>query len=230
MGEEPIARGRDADIFAAGPGLVRRTMRDGRSQAGEARLLAYLAERGYPVPAVHGLSEDGRHLTLERVEGPDLLAYATRSPWHLARAARLLADLHRHLHAVPAAEFLGPSPLGAGDCVVHLDLHPLNVLVGPRGPVVIDWANAAAGKAGQDEAVAWMLLATADLPASGVARARSRALRAVFSALFLVGAQRRGARAHLAGVAAWRAQDVHMRPEEIAAMAEFARRHGGRVV
>lgn len=32
--------------------------------------------------------------------------------------------------------------MGEGDKVVHLDLHPLNVIIGPKGPVVIDWTGA----------------------------------------------------------------------------------------
>jgi RNA polymerase sigma-70 factor (ECF subfamily) len=34
-----------------------------------------------------------------------------------------------------------------GDAIVHLDLHPLNVLVGADGPVVIDWPNTRCGAA-----------------------------------------------------------------------------------
>jgi aminoglycoside phosphotransferase (APT) family kinase protein len=39
--------------------------------------------------------------------------------------------------------------------LVHLDLHPLNVLCTRRGPVVIDWPAAARGAPGVDVALTW---------------------------------------------------------------------------
>jgi thiamine kinase-like enzyme len=46
--------------------------------------------------------------------------------------------LHRQLHAIPAPADL-PAPLGEGTSLVHLDLHPGNVLLTASGPMVIDW-------------------------------------------------------------------------------------------
>ena len=75
-----------------------------------------------------------------------------------ARGARMLADLHDRLHAIPAPEWLPQMP-GDGTSLVHLDLHPLNVIMHPdRGPVVIDWANASRGDALFDVGVTYVLL------------------------------------------------------------------------
>ena len=46
-----------------------------------------------------------------------------------------------------------------GDVVGHHDLHPLNVLLSPNGPVLIDWANTAAGPRGFDAALSYLLMA-----------------------------------------------------------------------
>ena len=35
-----------------------------------------------------------------------------------------------------------------GDRVLHIDLHPENVIISPAGPVVIDWSGASAGPGG----------------------------------------------------------------------------------
>jgi aminoglycoside phosphotransferase (APT) family kinase protein len=57
-----------------------------------------------------------------------------------------------------------PSPLGRGDRLVHGDFHPENVLLSPRGPVVIDWSNASRGEAADDVALTWAILATSSIP------------------------------------------------------------------
>src|SRR6266498_2612818 len=52
----------------------------------------------------------------------------------LTEAAALLVDLHGWLHQLPPR--MGADPTAR---VLHLDLHPDNVVLSPRGPVVIDW-------------------------------------------------------------------------------------------
>ncbi|HEY2430109.1 MAG TPA: hypothetical protein VGI06_14320, partial [Acidimicrobiales bacterium] len=56
---EVIASGRDAEIFAYGPGLVLRRARGGRSLAAEARVMEHARRGGFPVPAVHEVADDG---------------------------------------------------------------------------------------------------------------------------------------------------------------------------
>jgi aminoglycoside phosphotransferase (APT) family kinase protein len=66
----------------------------------------------------------------------------------------MLADLHAQLHALPPPEGDDPSLT-----LVHLDLHPLNVLLCKSGPVVIDWSNSRAGRGGVDVALTAVILA-----------------------------------------------------------------------
>ncbi len=137
-----LASGRDSDILEYGDHQVLRRSRTGRSIASEARTMEYARSHGYPVPAVDEVSDDGTEVVMERINGPLLATSLTRPPWRMRRGGALLAELHQRLHRIAAPDWLAEAPCGHGDRLVHLDLHPLNVILSPSGPVVIDWANA----------------------------------------------------------------------------------------
>lgn len=124
--------------------------------------MAHAGAHGYPVPAVHEAAGDS--IVMDRVEGGTLLDEVSARPWRIRRAGRILADLHQRLHAIDA-----PSSLAGSGALLHGDLHPLNVLCPPSGPIVIDWANASAGEPADDVALTWVLLATGDPGDAGVA-------------------------------------------------------------
>lgn len=86
-----------------------------------------------------------------------MLADLRRRPWRARAYALTLARLHRELHAIPPPDFLR----GDGSSLLHLDLHPANVMLTRRGAVVIDWANAARGDASLDVALTAVVLAAA---------------------------------------------------------------------
>ena len=150
-----LARGEDADVFAVDAARVLRRYRKRPVPEREVAIMRYVRERGYPVPRVFDVR--GPDLTLERVEGPTMLDDLSRRPWGFRTHARTLARLHRELHAIAAPDFLR----GEGDAILHLDLHPANVMLARRGPVVIDWANAARGDAPLDVALTAVVLAGA---------------------------------------------------------------------
>ena len=126
-----------------------------------------VAVAGYPVPRVHRAA--GRDLVMDLVGGPTLLESLARGDVAPAAGGALLAALHAELHRVPAppgtldlaradASGRGVAP-GRHPVVLHLDLHPGNVVLSPRGPVVIDWTNARGGPAALDRAVTAHILA-----------------------------------------------------------------------
>jgi Ser/Thr protein kinase RdoA (MazF antagonist) len=160
-----IAYGRDADVFALGPSRVLRRYRAGGDTTHEAAVMRHVASFGYPVPSVFEAS--GPDLVLERVAGPTLLAALVAGSVEARETAEVLGDLHARLHAVPPRA-------GAEEPVVHLDLHPDNVILGPEGPVLIDWRNATDGPAALDLAVTALVLALfathADHPLASPAR------------------------------------------------------------
>ncbi len=158
-----LARGRDADIFECGTALVVRRARDGRSIAHEADVMEHVRRAGYPVPMVHEVRAGGTELVMDRVDGPSMLVSMLHRPWRQDAMARLLADLHRALGAIEAPPGLRQTPDG-GSAVVHLDLHPLNVIMSRSGPVVIDWANAGRGLPATDVAQTWVILWSSEAP------------------------------------------------------------------
>ncbi|WP_312886894.1 phosphotransferase [Actinocrinis puniceicyclus] len=198
-----LGRGRDADVYDLGDGRVLRRYRVDYDHANEITALRYLHAQGFPVPLLHE-ADGGRDMIFERADGPTMLADLLRHPWRARSHARLLADLHRRLHALAAPPGLpGPAPDPGRGVILHLDLHPANVLLSPTGPVVIDWSNAAAGPAGSDLAHTLVVMAVSEVPdlpwplRPFVALLRRRFLRAFLAAAhadpapFLAGACRR---------------------------------------
>ena len=159
--------GRDADVYAAGDALVLRTYRAGGDVAGEAAIMRHVGRHGFPVPEVHGAG--GRDLWLERLHGPTMLLAVTRQELTHTEAGGVLADLHRRLHAVPGR-------------IVHLDLHPANVMMTPRGPVVIDWRNARSGPPDLDVALTALILAQVAVDPEHPARTVAREILPAFVA------------------------------------------------
>lgn len=223
-----LASGRDGDIFELGPGLVLRRARDGRSIEGEAKIIEYVRARGLPVPAIHDVRAGGSEIVMDRIDGPTMVDAFTRRPWTLRRHAKVLADLHRRLHEIDAPEWLTQHPDG-GDRVVHLDLHPLNVLYGAGGPVLIDWTNARRGRAETDLAQTWLIVAAGDTSDLGPAARLVGPVQRRFARLVIREFDRDAIVPHLAGVAAERGQDPNMRPGELAAMQRIVEREERRL-
>ncbi|HZX06835.1 phosphotransferase [Kribbella sp.] len=140
----PFAAGRDADVYAIDDDWVLRRYRDGHPVRDEADYMRHVAKYGYPVPAVGEIS--GADIVMQRITGPTLAESAIGGRLSPAELGELHADLHRRLHAIPA-------PSGTpGLTVVHGDLHPMNVIAAPDGPIVIDWRDAKEGPAELDVA------------------------------------------------------------------------------
>jgi aminoglycoside phosphotransferase (APT) family kinase protein len=150
--------GRASSVTDRGDGTVLRT---GGDPEREARLMRLAGEHGIRVPRVIEVRSDG--LVLERVRGGTMAQALARHPTSAVEQAATLADLHDRLHRVPLD----------GSSLLHLDLHPENVLLEAAGPVLIDWTNARAGRPELDLALTWLILVT-----SG--GAPGRALAALF--------------------------------------------------
>jgi aminoglycoside phosphotransferase (APT) family kinase protein len=167
MGDLPlIGRGRSADVFDAGDGRVLRRYRSEKagSVVREAVAMRHLRSHGAPVPEV--FSAEGLDLVMQRLDGPSMLDALRSKPWRARAIGRELRDLHTRIHAVPAGDIDLPR-MSHGDAVLHLDLHPDNVMITSAGPMVIDWSNVAVGDPLADVVNTWMVMATSspdDLP------------------------------------------------------------------
>ena len=207
-----VGVGRSADVYDLGHGRVLRRYHDHERPAQrEAEIMTWARDHGVPVPEV--FDADGPDIVMERVDGPTMLADVARRPWQLFGHAAVLAQLHAQVHAVPGLEWLR-TPFGGGGSLLHMDLHPENVLMSPRGPVVIDWEGAARGPAEADLALCWVVVATSEVPGSARQRAVGRAGQKLFADTVL-------RRSGLTVDAAWRAEaarirllDPHLRPAE----------------
>jgi aminoglycoside phosphotransferase (APT) family kinase protein len=223
-----LASGRDGDIFEYGPGLVLRRTRDGRSIEHEARIMRYVRDLGLAVPAIHEVRSAGTEIVMERVEGPTMLDAIARRPWTLARHALVLAEFHRRLHGLDAPKWLPQLPDG-GSCIVHLDIHPLNVLYGPDGPVLIDWTNAARGCAETDLAQTWLIIAASDTSDQGFVARVGAPLKRYLAARVVREFDRDAIVPFLRPVAESRAQDRNIRPGEVETMFRIVDREERRV-
>ena len=186
--------------------------------AQEARTMAYLHQLGYPVPAIEELSDDGSELTMERIEGRSMVDAIAAAPWSVRRQARTLADLHHQLHDIAAPDFLPPAPVGTGNRIIHMDLHPLNVMIGPKGAVVIDWTGASAGDPLIDVGLAWVLMAAGQIPGSRVMATLLGWGRALLVNGFVSRFERNEVTARLRSIVEWKVKDPHISEVEVAAM------------
>jgi aminoglycoside phosphotransferase (APT) family kinase protein len=177
-----LASGRTADVFEYGPKLVLRRYRPPFTTQREAEIMDYARAHGFPVPAVHDVTDSD--IVMERVNGPTMIDDFARRPWTLVAHAHLLAELHERLHAIVAPPWLA-APFGEGACLLHLDLHPLNVIITRDGPIVIDWPSAARGPWTADVAHSWVVMATAVPPGGAPRQLLVRAARRVFLRRFL---------------------------------------------
>jgi tRNA A-37 threonylcarbamoyl transferase component Bud32 len=191
-------------VFALDARTVLRRYRRRDVPASETDLMRYVRERGYPAPEIVRVTS--RDLVLERATGPTMAVDVTRRPWTLIRHARRLAELHRRLHRIAAPEWL--PAIGPGGAVIHLDLHPENVMLHGKGVLVIDWANARAGHWADDVAQTVVILAAAD-----VSLQLRVAIRA-FLAVYLAGFDRAAVRAHLPAAIERRMTDPNMTARE----------------
>ena len=215
-----IGRGRDAEVREFGPGRVIRTTRDGRDQSEQFAVMRHVHANGFPVPAVYE-HPDRSAIVMDRVEGPTMLDIATRRPWRLRRNARVLADLHNRLAAIDAPPQL-TKRAGNGDKLVHLDLHPDNVIMSADGPMVIDWTNAARGSPELDAALTIVILRTAPAPMGMVGRTVVAGLRKTFASTF-ARAVDVDATFHIAEAAELRLADQRLTPSEREQLFDLAR-------
>jgi len=189
-----IGLGRTAEVYAWDDGRVLKLFHAWAAPAWvehERGVTAAAHAAGLPAPAVFGPEVVGdRHgFVLERVEGPSQLQALQARPWRVVAVGRQLAEVHAALHArtvpglrplreklredITRAELPGPLEARAqaalarmpdGDAVCHGDLHPDNVVLTGRGPVVLDWSEAAAGHPLADVARSSLMLRIAGHP------------------------------------------------------------------
>ena len=242
-----LAAGRDADVFEIdGPdsGRILRRYRNGRTSEREAEIMQHARAHGYPVPAVYDVR--GIDMIMERLEGPTMLKELGTRPWTVLKHAKTLAQLHRELASIPPLDWMTSFPPrpsedapplsrargrglgggGASDALLHLDLHPDNVILSPNGPVAIDWSSAKRGEVSAAVALTWVIMATSEVSDLGVRRILVILLRRLLVSEFLRHSDKAAALQQLPEVARFRCGDRNIRPGEKRAIQELLRDNG----
>lgn len=162
-----LGTGRSADVYDVGDGKVLRRYRKPSARIDdEVRIMRWVADHGIRVPKVFDLDPDhlaDRDLLMERIDGLTMLEDFDRRPWMLLSHIRTLVKVQQAVNAVPAPDWMSPKSgpiVPSGDHVMHLDLHPMNVMITDAEPVVIDWTNAAGGPPGFDAALTYVEMST----------------------------------------------------------------------
>jgi Ser/Thr protein kinase RdoA (MazF antagonist) len=144
-------------------------LRVGRTAVLDAELAAAGAAAAVlPVPTVLDRADfaDRSALLLERLPGRPAAELAVTTPARARAAGLACGRVHDVLAGVPAPAGLravpgAPSSATAAPArLLHLDLHPLNLLVDDAGALtgVLDWANTAAGDPVLDRARTWAIM------------------------------------------------------------------------
>jgi hypothetical protein len=199
-----IARGREADIVAAGDGRVLRRYHGdpGGRPAREAAVMRHVRARGYPVPAV--LEERPDALVLERIDGPTMADDAFAG--HGACAATRGRSPTSIGGSMPSSRRKGcPRPATAVRWSTSTSIRRTSC-----SPATAPGSSTGRTRAGQpalDVALTWVILATERLDS-----AIARAARDVFVRAFLASFDRVAVRQALPSAVERRLADPHLRP------------------
>ena len=193
-----IARGRNADVYLMNDNLVLRRLHTGAATYPNVDLLRHLNALGFPTARL--VEADGTDLVMERLHGPNLLQALDAGEVTMTQGVHIILDLHAALHALPvplrwrvtarpatdpagdgghghpAAAAIGTAP-GPGVSMIHLDLHPGNILLTATGPQVVDWESARLGSGDLDLATTALVFAEVVVDGNEYAHAAHRMLR-----------------------------------------------------
>lgn len=212
-GMDLLGSGREADVYALDSGRVLRRYRRGDDATAEAELMDHLGALGYPVPRVYQAT--GPDMVMERLDGDTMTAAVTAGEIGVVEGATILAELHHRLHTLPPR--FGRVP---GDRILHRDLHPENVMLTARGPVVIDWHNATEGPPDVDVCLTVIILAqVAADPAQPYSAAAAEFVTAFLSQVGAVPGRLRDLFAALDEAMEIRRADPALTPDESARLA-----------
>ena len=189
--------------------------------------MRHVAAHGYPVPEVY--DADGPDIVMQRIDGRTMLDDMGARPWSMTPMARMLAELIERLGQVPTPghdlPLVGDRGDGGGSsALVHLDLHPGNVMLTAAGPVVIDWSNAAVGAAGLDAANTWLTLTAGQPEGSVLMRSVVAVGRRFFVHRFVTATDRGLATQQLPSALELRLRDPNQSAAELTAMRALVER------
>ena len=189
-----IGRGRTAEVYAWKDAAVLKLFVAGfptSLASQEVQGLRAANSAGVPSPRLlEVVTVDGRDgIVMERLAGQTMQQLLAARPYLVPHYARLFAELQAQMHSCHAPGLLSRKEslakhivragttsyvkslalarldlLPDGDTLCHGDLHPDNVLMTAKGPVIIDWSFSAAGNPASDAARTALMLRTSNAP------------------------------------------------------------------
>jgi hypothetical protein len=148
---ERLGSGASAEVFEDGPDAVLKLFRPryGHVAESEAHRTSAVHEVGIPAPRFLQIVEveNRRGIVLERIKGRTLLEEMMAGRTDPRSAGERTAEVQVAMNEMTAdlprvSDVADLTGLQDGSAVTHLDLHPGNVMMSSRGPVIIDWVNA----------------------------------------------------------------------------------------
>lgn len=182
-----LAKGSTADIYAWKVGKILKLFREHTEwHANEITATKIAYDSGLPVPKVFsGLIEvnEKEGIIFERIDGPSMTEYLDNHPEKVEAYARSAAVLHTQVHSKVRSELSSLleiltwsiqqadsletkdknvvldilNDLPDGNRLCHNDFYPNNIIVSPRGPVIIDWAIGTKGNPDADFTRTWLI-------------------------------------------------------------------------
>ena len=179
----------------------------------EARISRAVYDASLPVPYVGETIRicNRTGLVYRHIDGSSMLELLGRKPWRLHSIAKELSDLHRRIHdchiadlpplrnclenKIKSAKALSEgskeivlgllAEMPDGDSLCHGDFHPGNILLSSRGPIIIDWMDAACGNPMADVVRTSLLALYAFLPKEMPARKVFGVSRRLFHNIYM---------------------------------------------
>ena len=214
---KPIAVGRTSEVFFWEGKVLKLGYPSSPSDwiEDEFSIGKHVQDMGLPVPKVYERVRinDREGIIFERIEGASLLAELTHKPWKVNQYAKLLAELHVKIHAIPAPVHLGSQrewvkeeiidakefltselqheilalldSLPDGNTLCHGDFHPGNIVMTKQGPVIIDWMTVSRGSAVGDVAITSLALKVGKAPVSAIAQQILNIIGNIFHSTYL---------------------------------------------
>lgn len=189
---ELLGSGNTASVYQWGKTEVIKVFHDHRCAVNEAKNAEIINNLKLRSPNYSGLVEfEGKSCIIyERIDGPTMLRQIEPTKLSLSQNAKLMAQLHFEIHNVKInfspnlkteitnkinasqeitshekqiiIDILNTLPDGKALC--HYDFHPDNIILSPKGPIIIDWMNTLVGNQAADITRSSMMIQSHALP------------------------------------------------------------------
>jgi thiamine kinase-like enzyme len=189
---ELLGIGNTAKVYRWGRNEVIKVFYDSRCAMNEARNAEIINNLSVRAPKYSGLVEfEGKSgLIYERIDGKTMLRQIEQTIQSVSQNAKLMAQLQFEIHNVDvkfqpnlkfelsrkinASEEISNNEkvvivdilnkLSDGNALCHYDFHPDNIIISPKGPIIIDWMNVLVGSQAADVTRSSMMIESHALP------------------------------------------------------------------